>query len=73
MPLQIFIEALQALLTIEAKEMQTIQLPSVSRPIASSIAAHVYLFMLTFYETLYFGACYVLSSADMNAENTHMA
>lgn len=68
MPLQIFKEAVQALLTIEAKEMQTNQRSFISRPIASSITAHVYLFMLAFYETLYFGACYVLSAADVKVK-----
>lgn len=69
MPLPIFIEALQALLTIEAKEMQTSQPPPPpSHPSASSITAHVYLFMLTFYETLYFGAYYVLSPANIKAK-----
>lgn len=68
MPLRIFIEALQALLTIEAKEMQSRQRPSISHPIASSITAHVYLFMFTFYEMLYFGACHVLLAANSQAK-----
>lgn len=65
-PCEFFLEALQALLTIEAKEMQA------SRPLNPHclfpITTHVYLLMLVFYETLYFGACHVLSLADIKAQ-----